>query len=411
MYLPTDYQLQINVVYYDVNSARIFFTDGFWKPYSDQLIKDYRRETGLVLNDRKKFLAKIKRALFNYFYLKLICQKKTSDLYSTVISIFHEFSQNSLPRKVTSIDDVPVFYDDDWKLEDPTDAPLETQDAETSKTVGSMSDILLAHESVSRREYDINKEHEDLSDQFLQQYLNEKTNLERFQFDYQQGTLQHLFFDIGQVKMKLDVTNIFKLTERLYNHYQGSIGMLTIFNAISLKEVELSTEIKSERRFDLWMKTYQQYGVFRSLVNYIGSDVCTMLYNHFLKHVEFKYWNGYHYVFNSFILHDFIKRSYFRSPGIKHSKIIDLDSDLNSLNQSRIFNSFRNNKTGQFMSIDKDTGFGTTTQKSSAIFQGKGLTNTDYAAKPFSSKSLGFGSRNSSTSGFSFVSKDDQDSD
>lgn len=407
MFLPTDYQLQINVVYYDVNSARIFFTDGFWKPYADQLIKDYRRETGQFLSDRKSFLAKIKRALFKYYFMKLVQQKKTLDLYSAVISIFHEFSRNSLPIKVTNIDDIPVYYEDEWKLDDPLDVPIDVQ-SEESRPTSSMSDILLAHESVSRREYDINKEHEDLADEFLNQFYHEKTNLERLKQDYTGGTLQHYFSDTGTARLsRMDMDNVFKLTEKIYDHYHGSIGMVTIFNSISLKDVEMRTEIRSNRRFDLWMKVYQQFGVFRSLVNYIGSDVCEMLYDSFLKHKNFHYYNGYHYVFCSYILHDFIKRSYLLKSPLVKEPFINLAEEHASNSKSQVFNSFRNNKTGQFQNLE--TSFGVS-QKGQKVFSGKGLTNTNSSINPFSN-SLSFGSKNSSTSQFSFVQQDDVDSD
>jgi hypothetical protein len=416
MFLPTDYQLQLNVIFYDVNSARIYFTDTFWKPYSDQLIKDFRRETGVILDNRRKFLAQIKRALFDYFYVKLVCNKKPAhELYSSITAIFNQHSHNSLPKLVKNIADVPVFYDDEWHVQDPPDTPLDRNVAITRpRSVGSMTDILLAHESVSKREFDINKEHEDLADTFLDQFFNEKDNFDRIDEDYRQGRLQEYFLDLS-TNNSLTFNSVLKFCDKIFQHYDGKVGMVTILNMVSYKDMDnpYRTDFDVQRRFDLWMKTYNQFSVFRSLVNYIGLDTCEQIYTSFIKDLKFTYYNGYHYVFCSFILHDFLKRSLFKkNPLFTPKTVIELSKEYKDVTSSNIFGSISNKKTQSREQVK--IGFGLS-RKETQVFSGKGLTSTDAIvtdnnriANPFQNPSRSSSIFSSSVQ-FSNIAADDSD--
>jgi hypothetical protein len=349
MFIPTDFQLKRNVLSYNINTGRIFFIKEFWDQYSLQLIKDFRHETGVELDNKKKFFCEIKRSLFEYYFYKI---DKNIDLehslYHQLTTIFQRHSKNDLPKLITDFKkEVPVYYDDDHILEDPVEITYDSTHYKTdSKTVSlsSISDTLYELESSHAHTMNVNKSISDEADSFLKQYLCEDDNLVKIKQDYENGVLNEY---IDTLNFDTDFDDLMKITRRIFDHYKGLIGYPTIFNIFNFRDIKSGrTSMYINPRFDLWHKNYTLYDTYRQLVFYIGYDICDFLFSSFLKERRCHYCTGYEYVFLCFIFKDFEKKLSLIEDKSKHVRFIKVQEHVReNKKNANPFNSRDRSKT------------------------------------------------------------------
>jgi len=326
--------LKVNVLSYNINTCRIFFTKDFWDHFSSQLVKDFRLETGLVLENKQRFFCDIKRSIFEYYYHSILKRNpKDKSLYQTFTHIFQKYSKNGLPHLVKNLSEVPVYYDDDHIVTDPVEIDFSTTSHKRESdilSIVSISDQLMEMESSSAFKENREMDYCNTFDDFLKQFMCHDEMVNILKSDYEKGNINHL---IDSGFSHLEMGEYFHIAFRIYRHYDFKIGLPTIINHMNPANIDLTINADITKRFDLWHKSYTYINIYRSLTNYIGLDICEILYNEFNRKQTLSFKDGYQYVFCAFLLNNLYNRLIVREKQIPCNAFIQVKERVR-INQS-----------------------------------------------------------------------------